>query len=87
MDMAVIDRYLPDCRYMLGGRGAMRDEQYKIIVGRCCPEGYPGLCQRGGPQSPNASTHMNTTDTDCTEGPCVFDLQNDPKEGVRVYCM
>ena len=66
--------------YMLGGRGAMRDEQYKIIVGRCCPEGYPGLCQRGGPQSPNASTHMNTTDTACTEGPCVFDLKNDPRE-------
>lgn len=60
---------------MLGGRGAIRDEQYKIVVGRCCPEGYPGLCQRGGPRSPNASTHMNTTDVDCTEGPCVFDLK------------
>ena len=60
---------------MLGGRGAIRDEQYKIVVGRCCPEGYPGLCQRSGPRSPNASTHMNTTDTDCTEGPCVFDLK------------
>lgn len=60
---------------MLGGRGAIRDEQYKIVVGRCCPEGYPGLCQRGGPRSPNASTMMNTTDTDCTEGPCVFDLK------------
>ena len=60
--------------YMLGGRGALRNKQYKIIVGRCCPEGYPGLCQRSGPQSPNASTHMNTTDTDCTDGPCLFDL-------------
>ena len=25
--------------YMLGGRGALRDSRYKIIVGRCCPEG------------------------------------------------
>ena len=23
---------------MLGSRGAYRDEQYKIVVGRCCPE-------------------------------------------------
>ena len=22
---------------MLGGRGAYRDERYKVVVGRCCP--------------------------------------------------
>lgn len=69
---------------MLGNRGAMRDQRYKIIVGRCCPEGYPGLCQRSGPQSPNSSTHLNTTDVDCINGPCVFDLVEDPGESINI---